>query len=82
MSVRVVVVEDVLTTGRTAQNAAEFMTRKGADVVGFAAMVDRSTRDVALPWPATSLVEEPLVTHAADACPLCEQGVPLSDPSA
>jgi orotate phosphoribosyltransferase len=79
---RVVVVEDVLTTGRTAQKSADFMERKGAEVVGFAAMVDRSTDDLPLPWPATSLVEAPLVTHAPDECPLCEQGVPVSDPSA
>lgn len=79
---RVVVVEDVLTTGRTAQDAAAFMERKGADIVGFAAMVDRSTPDLPLPWPATSLVQAPLVTHAPDDCPLCEQGLPLADPSA
>ena len=78
---RVVVVEDVLTTGRTAQDSAAFMTRKGAEVVGFAAMVDRSTETHPLPWPATSLVQEPLVTHEPDACPLCEEGLPLEDPS-
>ena len=79
---RVVVVEDVLTTGRTAQRSAAFMTRKGAEVVGFAAMMDRSTATHPLPWPATSLVQEPLVTYDPGACPLCEQGVTLADPSA
>ena len=78
---RVVVVEDVLTTGRTAQDSAAFMTRKGAEVVGFAAMVDRSTGTHPLPWPATSLVQEPLVTYEPDACPLCEEGLPVEDPS-
>lgn len=78
---RVLVVEDVLTTGRTAQDSAAFMTRKGAEVVGFAAMVDRSTEAHPLPWPATSLVQQPLVTYDPDDCPLCEQGVPVEDPS-
>lgn len=79
---RVLVVEDVLTTGRTAQRSAAFMERKGAEVVGFAAMVDRSTDSLPLPWPATSLVHEPLVTHPAEDCPMCQQGRPLEDPSA
>jgi len=79
---RVVVVEDVLTTGRTAQKSTAFMQRKGAEVVGYAAMVDRSTDGLPLPWPATSLVHEPLVTYAAQDCPLCAEGLPLADPSA
>ncbi len=78
---RVLIVEDVLTTGRTAQRSAAFMTRKGADVVGFAAMMDRSTPTHPLPWPATSLVQEPLVTYEPDECPLCADGVPVEDPS-
>lgn len=78
---RVVVVEDVLTTGRTAQRSAAFMTRKGADVVGFAAMMDRSTPTHPLPWHATSLVQEPLVTYESDDCPMCADDVPVEDPS-
>jgi orotate phosphoribosyltransferase len=79
---RVVLVEDVLTTGRTAQRSAAFMTRKGADVVGYAAMMDRSTPTHPLPFPATSLVQDPLVTYTADDCPMCADGIPLIDPSA
>lgn len=78
---RVVVVEDVLTTGRTASNSAAFMQRKEADVIGFAAMMDRSTPEHPLPWPATSLVQAPLVTYEPDECPLCADGVPVEDPS-
>ena len=78
---RVLVVEDVLTTGRTAQRSAAFMTRKEADVVGFAAMMDRSTPGHPLPWPATSLVQEPLVTYEPDECPMCADGMPVEDPS-
>lgn len=79
---RVVVVEDVLSTGRTANDAAAFMTRKGADVVGFAALVDRSSEDLPLPFDPRVLVREPLVTYEPAACPLCERGTPLADPSA
>jgi orotate phosphoribosyltransferase len=79
---RVVVVEDVLSTGRTAANAAAFMTRKKAEVVGFAAMVDRSSEDMPLPWTPTVLVREPLITYAPNSCPQCAAGTPATDPSA
>lgn len=78
---RVVVVEDVLSTGRTASAAAAFMTRKGAEIAGYAAMVDRSSEDVPLPFTPTVLVTEPLVTYEPDECPICDEGVPVVDPS-
>ena len=79
---RVVVVEDVLSTGRTASNAAAFLTRKQAEVVGYAAMVDRSSEDQPLPWEPRVLVRSPLVTHEASSCPQCAAGKPVVDPSA
>ena len=79
---RVVVVEDVLSTGRTATASAAFMTRKGAEVVGYAALVDRSSEDLPMPFSPTVLVREPLVTWEPDDCPRCADGVPVVDPSA
>jgi len=79
---RVLVVEDVLTTGRTAERAAAQVRAEGAEVVGFTALVDRSTSELPLPWPASSLVQAPLVTHPPQDCQQCADGVALVDPSA
>lgn len=79
---RALVVEDVLTTGRTAELVARQLAARGVDLVGVAALVDRSTADLPLPWPATALVHVELVTQDPDDCTLCADGVALTDPAA
>jgi orotate phosphoribosyltransferase len=78
---RVLVVEDVLTTGRSAGSVASQVRAAGAEVVGFATLVDRSTGDHPLPFEATSLVQVALDTSDPTVCAQCEAGVPVTDPS-
>lgn len=77
---RVLIVEDVLTTGGSAQEAAEALEARGAEVAGYAALVDRSTSDHPLPFDAVALVRvEPRTWDEAD-CPLCADGTELDSP--
>ena len=79
---RVLLVEDVVTTGRTAGAVTTFVADAGATVLAIAAVVDRSTPAVPLPLDVTSLVRAPLETWRPEDCPLCASGTPVRDPRA
>lgn len=79
---RVLLVEDVVTTGHTAGAVSAHVAGAGASVLAIAALVDRSTVAHPLPLEVTSLVQAPLETWVPDACPLCAAGEPVSDPRA
>ena len=77
---RVLVVEDVFTTGKSTRETIEVARAAGAQVVGAAAIVDRSGGTIDFGVPAHSLVQLSLPTYEPDACPLCAQGVPVVKP--
>ncbi len=79
---RVLVVEDVVTTGGSTRETMQVARAAGAQVVGAASIVDRSggaTRS-ALDVPLASLLDISLPTHDPGSCPLCAQGVPVTKP--
>src|SRR5438046_4456346 len=76
---RVLVVEDVLTTGGSTKETIQVARAAGGQVVGAAAIVDRG-RDVELGVPYVSLVQIDLPTYEPDTCPLCAQGMPVVKP--
>jgi orotate phosphoribosyltransferase len=71
---RVVVIEDVVTTGRSTRETIEVADAAGARVVAAGAIIDRSGGASALGVPFHPLVSLALPTYEADACPLCQQG--------
>jgi len=70
---RVLVVEDVVTTGKSQLEAAAAVTAAGGVVVGLAAIVDRSG-GVSFPYPFRSLLQLKVATYAPEVCPLCAAG--------
>jgi orotate phosphoribosyltransferase len=76
---RVLVVEDVLTTGLSTRETIEVARAAGGEVVGAAAIIDRS-ESPGLDIPFESLVRYALPTYQPDACPLCAAGVPVVKP--
>jgi len=78
---RVLVVEDVLTTGGSTRETIEVAKAAGAHVVGAASIVNRSGGNlVKLDVPLESLLDYSLPTYEPDKCPLCAQGLPVAKP--
>jgi orotate phosphoribosyltransferase len=77
---RVVVVDDILTTGGSVQQTLEAVRSAGGNVVGAAVLVDRSggAADVGVPIEALWRLETPSYTPAE--CPLCARGIPATHP--
>jgi orotate phosphoribosyltransferase len=77
---RVVVVDDILTTGASLLETVEAVRAAGAEPLGAAVIVDRSTTPVELGVPLHALGRIEIPSWEADACPLCADGVPLRKP--
>ena len=75
---RALIVEDAITTGGSAGEVYALVAEAGADLLGVAALVDRSTVDVVFPLRALARV-------SADAwdppeCPRCAERIPIESP--
>jgi orotate phosphoribosyltransferase len=78
---KVVVVEDVVTTGRSTREVIEILRGLGADVLGVASMVNRSgVLQPFEPLPYRALLEVEFPTWRPEECPLCRDEVPISKP--
>ncbi len=71
---RVVVVEDVVTTGRSTRETIDVATALGAEVVGVGAIIDRSGGRPVFEIPFRSMIALDLPAYAAADCPLCAAG--------
>ena len=80
---RVLVVEDVITTGGSAMEVVALVEQAGATAVGLAALVDRSAGLPAEQRPAmapTALLTVEAQAWDPDSCPACAAGTPLDSP--
>ena len=77
---RVLVVEDVMTTGGSTRETIEVAKAAGGQVVGTASIVDRSGGTIRFEVPFASLLEIALPAYDPEQCPLCAQGLPVVKP--
>ncbi|HEY7172708.1 MAG TPA: orotate phosphoribosyltransferase [Vicinamibacterales bacterium] len=77
---RVLVVEDVLTTGGSTRETMQVASAAGGRVVAVASIVDRSGGAAAFDVPFHALLAVDLPTYQPDACPLCAKGQPVIKP--
>jgi orotate phosphoribosyltransferase len=75
---RVLVVEDVVTTGRSVREVIDVVHAVGADVVGVAIIVQRAPVDFGV--PAVALLDLPIASFDPSECPQCAAGEPLTEP--
>ena len=77
---RVLVVEDIVTTGGSVKEVLEVVEQSGATIVGVGLLVDRSNGNVNLGYRTEALLTMQVTTHQPDDCPLCKQGLPIVKP--
>ena len=77
---KVLVVEDVVTTGGSTRETMDVARAAGAVVVGACAVVDRSGGKQGMDVPFHALLPMDVKTYQPDSCPLCSQGVPVVKP--
>ena len=77
---KVLIVEDVVTTGGSTRETMDVARAHGAVVVGACAIVDRSGGKQGLDVPFHALLPMEVKTYQPDDCPLCKQGVPVIKP--
>ena len=77
---KVLVVEDVVTTGGSTQETIEVARAAGAQVVGAAAIIDRSGGQQKIDVPFHALATVALPTYDPAVCPLCAAGQPVVKP--
>ncbi|HET8674911.1 MAG TPA: orotate phosphoribosyltransferase [Blastocatellia bacterium] len=71
---RVLVVEDVVTTGGSTRETIDAVTRAGGDVIGAGSIVDRSGGSVDVGTPRAALLTLEVPAYDSATCPLCRQG--------
>jgi orotate phosphoribosyltransferase len=77
---KVLVVEDVITTGGSTRECMAALEQHGADIIAAASIVDRSAARADVGVPRTSLVSLDVPSFEPAACPLCESGQPVVKP--
>jgi orotate phosphoribosyltransferase len=77
---RVLVVEDVVTTGGSTRETIDVARAAGATVAGAAAIIDRSGGQQNLDVPFHALAVVSLPTYQPEECPLCAAGQPAVKP--
>lgn len=77
---RVLVVEDVVTTGGSAQELIGLLGDTGATLVGVGALIDRSNGWASFDVKFHALLSVEAKTFPPDTCPLCKEGIPVTQP--
>ena len=76
---KVLLVEDLVSTGTTLKLLIELVGQLGGQVVGIGALWRRTKKTEIEGKPAFSLVSRDFPTYSPEACPLCKRGIPLNE---
>lgn len=77
---RVLIVDDILTTGGSIKGTIDAVNKHGGVVIGIGVLVERSTEEIDFNVPLFSCLRAPTIVYPAEACPLCAAGLPLVRP--
>lgn len=77
---RVLIVEDVVTTGGSVKEVCDVVNNAGGKVIGISLLVDRSGGKANFEIETDSLLTLDLETYNPDDCPLCQDGISLYTP--
>ncbi len=74
----VLIVDDVLTTGKSLNETIEAVKEKGANIVGIVVLIDRSSSK--MPFEYQSLYKKEVQNFRPEECPLCSNNIPITKP--
>jgi orotate phosphoribosyltransferase len=75
---KVLITEDVVTTGKSSLETIEVLKELGAEIVGIACIVNRSTGSLA--YPLFDAIRLDIESWDPADCPLCKEGIPYVKP--
>jgi len=75
---KILISEDVITTGKSSIETIQVLEQYGAEVVGVACVVNRSTQP--FPYPIYDAIQLHIESWESSECPLCQQGIPFIKP--
>ena len=79
-SERVLIVDDVLTTGKSIREVLSLVAEQGGIVIGIGVLVDRSEQEQKFGVPLFSCLRSITPAYKPQECPLCAAGIPLAKP--
>lgn len=77
---KVIISEDVITTGKSFVEVAEVIKALGGEVVGICCIVDRRAEGIEIPYPMYSAIKLEVKSYEKENCPLCHEGTPYVKP--
>ena len=77
---RVLIVDDILTTGGSIREVIDAVNCLGGKVAGIGVLVDRSREKVEFGIPFFSCLRSETISYSPPDCPLCVKGIPLVKP--
>lgn len=77
---KIIISEDVITTGKSTCEVAKILESFGAEVVGMCCIVDRRAEGVEMPFPVYSAIKLEIESYDANNCPLCAKGIKYVKP--
>lgn len=77
---KVLLVEDVVTTGGTVRELIPLVEENRGQIVGATAFVNRNTERVKFEFPLETLLSGMYVDYVPEECPLCKEGIPFDKP--
>ncbi len=77
---RVLIVDDIMTTGGSIQQVVDAVKELGGDIIGIAILVDRSEKPVDFGIPLFSCLRSKTETCKPENCPQCKKQIPLVKP--
>lgn len=75
---RVLIVEDVVTTGGSVKEVIEVIKEKKGDIVGIGILIDRSSGKADFGFRKEALVTLAIENYPPENCPMCKNNIPLT----
>jgi orotate phosphoribosyltransferase len=75
---KILLVDDVMTTGKSVKETIDAINEKGGEIVGSAVLIDRCS--IELPFEYYATYRKIVENFEPEKCPLCKENTPLSKP--